>query len=294
MKYFCKHILFLLVTLILASFFLDYLYTSVYCNFKPRSKFSYIVSLKPKKIDYVFLGSSRVANTIDADLVENISKKSAINLGIEGADLNDNLLELKLLVSRNVKIGTLYLQVDHFFESNTDLFVAKAEALPFLRDSTVSSHFKECEFDYYINYYVPFYRYIENSPKIGFRELLLVFLEKESKTNFENGFMPKFGKNNGKIEVLPTTISKNNNSLEKIEKICKQNNIKLVLFCAPFCSNTKNLDYIKKLKKIQPNLIDYSQVINDSLFFDGGHLNNEGAKLFTTKFVLENIIKIND
>lgn len=133
MKYFCKHILFLLVTLILASFFLDYLYTSVYCNFKPRSKFSYIVSLKPKKIDYVFLGSSRVANTIDADLVENISKKSAINLGIEGADLNDNLLELRLLVSRNVKIGTLYLQVDHFFESNTDLFVAKAEALPFFK-----------------------------------------------------------------------------------------------------------------------------------------------------------------
>ena len=76
--------------------------------------------------------------------MQDISKKSAINLGIEGADLNDNLLELRLLVSRNVKIGTLYLQVDHFFESNTDLFVAKAEALPFLRDSKKMIHeFKE-------------------------------------------------------------------------------------------------------------------------------------------------------
>ncbi len=294
MKYFFKHITILVLALFLSAVFLDGFYTYVYSHSKPRSKFSYIFGLQPKHFDYVFLGSSRVANTIDANLVEKLTKKSAINLGIEGADLNDNLLELRILISKKVTIGTLFLQVDHFFESNTNLIVGKADVLPFLRDDTVSEHFKESNLDYNTNYFIPFYRYLENNPKIGFREMVLVLLEKESKTNFENGFMPKFGTNNGRMETLPLSVSNTNSSLEKIEKICKQHNIKLVLFCAPFCSNTKNLEYIKKLKMKKPQLLDYSQAINDSLFFDGGHLNNDGARLFTTKFVSDYNYKINE
>jgi hypothetical protein len=59
--------------------------------------------------------------------------------------------------------------------------------------------------------------------------------------------------------------------------ICKKNEIQLILFISPYCSKAKNTDYIEKLKIKVPTLIDLSKDYDDNLFFNCGHLNNQGA-----------------
>ncbi|MCL9805099.1 hypothetical protein NAT51_06190 [Flavobacterium amniphilum] len=270
--------------------FLDVLFTAIHAKSEPRSKFDYLYKLKNKKFDYVFLGSSRVANNIDADLVNDITNQKSINLGIEGANYDDNLLELKILLHNKNKIGRLYLQVDHFYENSGKDMITKSNILPYVREDHIVDHFREAGLNYSAYYYIPFYRYTEFSHVIGTRELFLRILNKKSKIDYANGFIPKYG-NNDKIEVLPEYVSKSNKSISRIQNLCKKTGIELKLFCAPFKSNTINLNYIHKLKSKYPELIDFSEFIADKYFFDGGHLNYEGARIFTKEMVLKSIKK---
>ena len=88
-----------------------------------------------------------------------------------------------------------------------------------------------------------------------------------------------------------TYFIRRDNPLEKeIIKLMKilniinpNNNITLILYISPYSSRTKNLGYIKKLKSQIPDLIDLSKGYEDSLFYNCNHLNNEGAKSFTSK-----------
>ena len=77
------------ISLILLLVF-DFTYTTIYENANPRTKFQYLRSLKNTKVNYVFLGSSRVENGIDPFIVENRTQKKCINLGYEAAKLGDN------------------------------------------------------------------------------------------------------------------------------------------------------------------------------------------------------------
>ena len=95
MKKFIKYTLSILVVIIALMYLLDTLYTYVYKNSIPRNKVSYLLSLNDKKIDYVFLGSSRVDNNIIAKVIETETGKIAINFGVQGAKLDDYFLMLQ-------------------------------------------------------------------------------------------------------------------------------------------------------------------------------------------------------
>ena len=101
MKKFVTYTLSILVLTIGLVYLSDFIYTEVYTHFKPRNKLQYILKTKNENFDIVFIGSSRVANHIDTELFDSISNKKTINLGVEGAGLNDNLLQLKLLINSN-------------------------------------------------------------------------------------------------------------------------------------------------------------------------------------------------
>ena len=101
MRQFLIHFFSILAVVFLLLFLCDILYSKVYRDAIPRNKLHYIINLKKENFDIVFLGSSRVANHIDTDLFNKLSNKKTINLGVEGAGLNDNLLQLKLLLENN-------------------------------------------------------------------------------------------------------------------------------------------------------------------------------------------------
>ena len=283
MKLFLKYIISISISALALLYLCDFIYTQVYINSNPRNKLQYILNTKNESFDIIFLGSSRVANHIDTKLFDSLSNKKTINLGVEGAGLNDNLLQLKLLIANN-NISNVFLQIDSNFEYDKPSNIAISEAMPFLNyNDIINTHIKK----YFNNFekleYIPFYRYAINDPKIGFREMFFSVVNKKPRTNPSIGFTPKFGNKLPLIESsLPKKIKLKNIILDEITEICLKNKIQLILYISPYCSKTKNMRYIEKLITKVPNLIDLSKGYDDKLFFNCGHLNNQGAKIFTT------------
>lgn len=288
MKKFSHTLIGVLSIVILSLYLLDYVYTTVYQRSNPRNKFQFILKMKPQTIAYVFLGSSRVANHIAVKEVEKIAHKKAVNLGMEGAHLDDNLLQLKLLLHNRVKIEKLFLQVDYQFDDKGRSPIALSDAMPFIDNPVIRKHLEDTNMpNFNASCYVPFYRYMNAEPKIGFREFTFSLINKAPKINPAEGFTPKQGNKPFKDYALPGKIAEKNEAINQIKKLCAVHKIKLVLFCAPFCSVTKNRDYITKLKQKLPELRDYSQGYNDSLFYDCAHLNENGAFLFTRQLIAD-------
>jgi hypothetical protein len=288
MKKFLKYTFGVLMTVMILMVILDAIYTKVYETAQPRNKFQYILSLKPQRIDYVFLGSSRVANTIVTEEIRRVTGKKVINLGIEGAWLDDNYLQLKLLINQGITIEKVFLQIDYQFEDSERTAIAKADAIPFIHNPIIKEHLKNKENDFLKMVYIPFYRYLKTDHKVGFREVFLLLIKKKPKVNLENGYTPQIGSSILKSYSLPKQVADKNEMLNAIQRLCMKHKIDLVLFCAPFCSKTVNRDYIDKLKKKLPQLQDYSAKFDDSLFFDCAHLNDKGALLFTKKIIQKN------
>lgn len=282
MSQFIKYLFSLLLLIIGLLYLCDIIYTQTYINSNPRNKLQYILNTEDEVFDVVFLGSSRVANHIDVKLFDSLSHKKNINLGVEGAGLNDNLLQLKLLVDKN-HISNIFLQIDFNFERTSPSNISISEAMPFLRNKIIKDHLKNNFINFKKLEYLPFYRYAINDPKIGFREFFISIFNKKPRINPSIGFTPKIGNILPlKGQNLSKTIKQNNSVLDEIIKICKENKIALTLYTSPFCSKTKNMDYINKLKIKVPGLIDLSKGYSDKMFFNCGHLNSEGAKIFTT------------
>lgn len=282
MRQFIKYLFSLLLLIIGVLYLCDFIYTQIYINSNPRNKLQYILNTEDEIFDVVFLGSSRVANHINVKLFDSLSHKKTINLGVEGAGLNDNLLQLKLLLDKNY-ISNVYLQIDFNFERTSPSNISISEAMPFLRNKIIKNHLKDNFTNFKKLEYLPFYRYAINDPKIGFRECFFSVLNKKPRIDPSAGFTPKLGNILPlKGQSLSETIKQNNSVLDEIIEICKENKISLTLYTSPFCNKTKNIDYVNKLKLKIPGLIDLSKGYPDELFFNCGHLNSKGAKIFTT------------
>ena len=289
MKKFSILIIVTLFTVLIVSLAFDFAYTYIYKNSNPRSKFQYLRSLKNTKINYIFLGSSRVENGIVSSIIENNTNKSCVNFGHQASKMGDIYYMLKLLKEYNISSDYIFIQIDYIFDIKGYSINLPYEMSPFIRDNSVT---KEYMIDYVgqdqSNYYVPFFRYCSQGAKIGFREVVFNLVNKKTTVQKYKGFSPLQGVENQKSshEVLPETISKSNVYFDKIKNYCKKNNIKAVFYCAPFCKHTINLDYVSKLKKKIPELYDFSNAINDDkMFVQCYHLNENGAEKFTEIFV---------
>lgn len=286
---FFKYIGLLVIMVIAFAYLLELLYTHTYKNRLPRNKVSYVLSLNNKYIDYIFLGSSRVDNNIDAEVIGAITGKKALNLGIQAAKLNDLFFMLQLLKKQNIKTEIVFIQVDYIYNLEGNSEILKSYLLPYIDDDVISSYIKERDSNYYKLKYIPFYKYLVYDYKLGFREYFNTFINKKTKLNLENGYDAKYGSPSLKLRAsLPQTINKENKTIEAINKFAQKNNIKVVYFMAPFCFDTKNKDFSKKLNQKIPDLLDYSQLFTeDKYFFNCSHLNDIGAKEFSKRVALD-------
>ena len=278
--------------IIVIMFLLDYSYTKVYQTSAPRSKFQLLRNLKDKKVNYIFLGSSRVENGIVPELIKDKTGKTAVNLGFQASKTSDIYTVLKLLKTYNVKSDKILIQIDYIYNANGSSNIMAYQAMPFIKDNLVmkeySDHVNPTE-QYF--YFFPFLRYCRNDLKIGLREIILNLAEKKTAAVAANGYCPLYGSSDDHNYKLPVSIVANNIYIDRIKKFAGKNNMNIAFFCAPFCKHTKNLDYIEKLKLKIPELKDYSSVIKtDTLFQNCAHLNNDGALKFT-KIIIDELLK---
>ncbi|MDT0643057.1 hypothetical protein RM553_09480 [Zunongwangia sp. F363] len=288
MKRFALYIISVLCVILGIFFFLDVVYTSIYTYGIPRNKISHLLNIEKKDIDYVFIGSSRVENTIDTEIIEDITGKKALNLGIQEVRLNDSFMLLQLLYEQNIKPEIVFIQVDYIYNKDKSSGFLKSSLMPYIKDDRIGSMLKSREPNYYALRYIPFYRYLKYDYKSGFREVFNILTGNEPYINLESGYYPLYGNSGNNFRRhLPDTIAKKNKYLRAINKFAKEKNIKIAYFMSPFCSETKNLEYTKKLRKKIPSLIDYSTLFFEQdagYFYDCDHLNNKGAEKFSEVF----------
>jgi hypothetical protein len=167
-----------------------------------------------------------------------------------------------------------------------------ARFMPYIHTNTlIKEHYKK-ESDFNTLYYLPFYRYIKFDAKIGFREVYQVLANNPTNTLHNKGYYPLISDKKGSMKNdISSLIVIRNKYYEEIKKICKKNNINLIVVMTPMCKNTKGLDYFDKVKKQYPEINNFENTISDDRYFAScGHLNNEGAILYT-KHILNTFFK---
>jgi hypothetical protein len=262
---------------------LDLIFTKVYVNTSViRNKIQYVFKNKNKEFDYVFLGSSRVEYHINTNLIDSITLKNSLNLGVSGQSLPETFLMLKLLKDNNIKTNNIFLQIDEAALRSSAKekrkLLGSSYFMPYINSSnSVKNHMKTYDVNYTYDAYFPFYKYIKYNPKIGYRELLLTLSGKKRADNFFIGLNKRFDK---KTETYQFVKKYNNSILNKIKKYSKENNIQLNFYTSPYYNPKNDEEFDVFCKK--NNIINYSEAIKKIKYFkDLTHLNDKGAHKFT-------------
>lgn len=287
MKKFLIYLSGILLVVLALLFALDFFYTSIYNEANPRTKYQYLKSLKNSKVNYVFLGSSRVDNGIVPKLIENLTHLQTVNLGFQGSKMGDIYVVLELLHAYNIKYDTVFIQVDYNFNDNGCSINLPYQMTPFFKDNEITKNYLIDYVGKTSFYHFPFVRYCENESKIGARELFANLINKKTSVKTTKGYSALQGIENQKEahRVLPEYIVNRNQYYEKINQFGIEHNLNIIFFCAPFCKHTKNLEYLKRLKQKIPELYDFSNaIVDDKMFVNCYHLNNEGAHYFSELF----------
>lgn len=283
MKKFITLITKILLTLIVLLVVLDWTYTTVYLHSSNRGKVEKVFNSKAKNYDVVILGSSRANNHFVPELFEKKGFKT-FNYGMSGAHLFEASLLLKLMAERNYKIKTVILEADLGLCNEKESDAIAAKFLPYIHHSEViKNHFSKQE-NFKELYYIPFYRYVDFDALIGFREMYQTATDKPTNILDHQGYHPltsnKPGNMKNDIRALKPIRNK---YYEEIKQICKQNNYNLIAIMTPMCTNVKGMDYFAKANQIYPEIQNLENVVvGDQYFSSCGHMNDAGARLFTS------------
>lgn len=280
MKSFLLYIFGILLIIVLSSCVLDTLYTAAFTSGFSRNKTQYAVQLQNTHVDYIFLGSSRVENNVDCEIITKITGKSCVNLGLQGSKTNDSAALLQILKDNNVTYDKVLFQLDYAvnFDSYAPAFLASIA--PFENSNLLSDTLKN-RLNTPSKNMMPFVRYASNDKLAGLREVVLQTVQKPANIDFTNGFLgiDRVGrKMNG---TLPKNIVELNKGVEWMRENEPNH---LILFTAPYCKKASNRDvFVKQLQDFYPEVISFIDVFDNTEenYADCGHLNIIGASHFS-------------
>lgn len=290
MRQFLLYLLKICIALIAVLYLLDYAYTAVYINSKPRNKIAYAYTTAPQNYDVVFLGSSRANNHFVPKLFVD-KGYTAYNFGMSGSRLEESALLLELLLSKGTKIKNLVVEVDLNINSNGHSEGTRANFYPYLKQSALISNYYKNKKGFDQLYYLPFYRYLKYDAKIGTRELFFTAMGRPTKNLQHYGFYPLKGIGKNMKYDLSKRRPKKNSGYENIKKLCKTNGIKLIAVTTPMCQNVKNNAYFEQVVRLYPEVHNFEAIVtDDDCFSSCGHMNEKGATIFT-QFLFDKFFK---
>ena len=286
MKRFFKLSVVFIFIFFIASLLLDFIFSTIISQSSERNKVEYVIHSFGKKYDVMIMGTSRANNHFVTNLFEKKGLKS-FNYGISGSHLFETSLLLKVMIANKFQIKNLILEADLSICNEKRDEGTTARFMPYIHtNSIIKEHYKN-ESDFKKLFYLPFYRYIKFEAKIGFREVYEVLSKKPTNTLQNKGYYPLISDKKGSMKNDISTLKViRNKYYEEIKKICKQNNINLIVVMTPMCQNTKGLDYFDKVKKQYPEINNFENIVIDDRYFAScGHLNNEGAIIYTNHII---------
>jgi len=209
------------------------------------------------------------------------------NYGMSGAHLFEASLMLKLMVERKYRIRNVIVEADLNLSNDRAAEGIAAKFLPYIHNSEIIKQQFAGEPDFNALYYIPFYRYIAFDSRIGFREMFKTATKEPTVLLDHSGYYPLGNNTKGNMKNdLRSLNPKRNKYYEEIKAICKVNKIHLIAIMTPMCSKTKGMDYFTKVNRLYPEIYNYETAVEgDEYFSSCGHLNDQGARKFTSTII---------
>ncbi|WP_194852186.1 hypothetical protein [Nonlabens antarcticus] len=283
MKKFIIHILIVGVVLVTIASVLDYSYDYIFLNTSSRDKVQLALKQKHDYVDYLFLGSSRVENHVDCDLIQSLTGKSCVNYGISGGSYEDSLVLLHLLKQKGLTYGHLFIQLDNSIEDGGMTKNFKASLIPFIAPYELKIEGINISLSW-SQKNIPFYRYAQYDYLYGIRSCAAQILKNQDEIK-QFGYKPQYGIGSHFSGLIKKTPIKNK-YIEFIKKEAIRDNAQIHFFTSPYCPSMKNTGTYNRFKSYYPGYINYaSYYSNPTYFANCSHMNNNGAQVFTKQIV---------
>ena len=253
--------------------------------------------------EILIYGSSRAVVQIDPIIIQNELGKTCYNLGIDGNNIWLEYFRHQQLLQHNAKPNLIIHSLDIFMLSDSIEIFNSEQFLPYMLFNTdIKVLYKNNNTYSYFDFHAPLFRYCGNQTAIlhAFR---LFFESQQEFLGRKRGYEAQnlsWNKDlqKAKLKMQSFEAQVDSSSLLLFEKYlqeCKAQSIEIIFIYTPeyiegqhFVKNRKAiLDlYFDLSKKHGIPFFDYS---NDSLshnrsyFYNSGHLNEKGSKLFSRR-----------
>lgn len=308
MKTFIKKIILFTCILVITSYAAYFALNVFQLNYyKTSLKTRWAIELKEQHTDYVFLGSSRMANTIAADDFNKSLNTTSINLATPGSSYGESYVLFQQYLAHGNTTKHLVLSFDLFksrhinrdAEAFTPLVFKQFDFLPYADIPEVKAVYKSYTPEWHLNLwkFLPFSQFAEFNSYFK-TDSMLQFISSgkaqqpsfDTRTGEQLIYNFKF---KGERISAPGVIQLGPRSEEyllKILALAKKNNITITLVTAPYYKmesfdRKTHTAYVNFLKdNYHARYIDFtaSKEWTDHTFFsDPIHTNVHGSRLYT-------------
>ncbi len=257
-----------------------------------RSKYHWACSQNNQRFDVVYVGSSRVEMTVDPRVIDASLGTTSINIGASGAGAGDQFLLTSHLLNQNA-VQTVLFQVDYL--SLADKFTYPFKDYIWLCYDN-NTNVRQTLIDHcgHLRYaawrYLPFLRLMEFSSQYrlfappsnsDYLDERKGGLQRDTPFDPSKRDLPAVYE----PQSLPTAY------VRKTIELCKQQNIQLVLFQAPYRSTLQEVSQYPECSRLIRKLAaeydlkywDFSDLYytRPELFNDNHHLNSKGVQQFS-------------
>jgi hypothetical protein len=242
------------------------------------------------QFDYVVLGSSIGLTTLDTKLIDEKIHTSGLNISMDDTSLSSHYLMLQFFLSLGKKTKQLVLCVtpDDLQNPINKLNNNDYRFLTEVHDSLVYNYYNRLEdkglkvltyskffpilgISYYNNelFYPSFYAFLKPNKRNRF----------DDKGNYT---YPQITNNLSEVGFASSKTNYLNPSFLKIQKLCQQNGIELIVYQSPIYRTNVVFPATNEFK-----IINHSKILPEDLFYDNIHVNSKGRTFCTLAFCEE-------
>jgi hypothetical protein len=273
-----------------------------YCCLTYYNQFQKTNTIYSKQInaDYIFLGSSRMYNTLNPKLVEHELGGSAYNLGMPAANINEILLLFQSYLKRNKKPALAVFSLDIFSLNDEKSFGFYPTYIYQAKDSDVAANLRNDGVHTWLHSYIPLFTTIEMDDY--YRGVLIKVLTRQQELLPGDYHYKGYASNTLATIQSETPVSMHKapitttgiNKLRKIMEICREMDVPALFTYAPEYkwNNLRNITNADSLMNLYHSTAqEYGFIFlrqdnlpmcqNPALFANAGHVNRIGADIYS-------------
>ena len=246
--------------------------------------------------DGIIMGSSRAWRHYDPAILESILKMNFYNMGIDGSQINRQVIKYNTFCRLNAKPKVIIHNIDLWLASLSYGY-EREQFFPYFSDKTFLKEIS-CEEPFnWLEKYLPAYRYMGYPKQVTAGLGMTLFSDEVRLTKGYYGREELWdGTELRKLDGID--FHQDSIALRMFDRYLsevKKDNIKLIFVYAPiYIEATKKIRNVEKMYQMFDNiarkydipLLDYSYApmsYDTTYFYDANHLNKKGAEFFSAK-----------